>query len=260
MSASLEVKIAADTIFEIAGIPVTNSHIALWVVSLILIFIAWKIKRGAKLIPGKLQLVLEMILSFFLEMLREAIGSEKQARKCLPIILTLFLIIFISNQFLLIPLLSQIIIHIASGETELFRPPTSSYSLTIALAITAIGSAQIMAFAISPWNHLNNFIKIKSILKARNIKDIANALLETFIGLMDIIGEFARTLSLSSRLFGNIVADEIVLLIVSSLTYVIAPVPFMIQGIFVGLIHSFIFPLLVIQFMSHTVKSASGHH
>lgn len=255
-----EIRLPSETVAEISGIAITNSLIATFTVSVILIVLAILIRRKAGIVPSRLQLAFEAVFEFFLQGLTSAFGSEEKARRALPYIMTLFLMLFISNQFGLIPLLSSIVIN---GETNVFRTPTSDINLPLSMALISIISAHLIALSISPLKHIGNFIKIAPLFKARSIGDFANALLEIFLGILDIVGEFAKIISLSARLFGNIFAGDVMVAIISGLavfTQFLVPIPFIVIGIFSSLVHAFVFPMLIMQFAAGTINSVSSQN
>lgn len=244
----------ATPIVMLGDFPITNSVLAAFLITLIIISLVVFIKKGASLVPTRLQLGMEIITSFFLDSLRTAFGSEQRARKYLPLFLSIFIFLVIANQFSVIPLVTSII---ASGG-NLLRVPTSDWSQTITLALIVVVGAHLIALSISPLRHIGNFIKIKSFFKVRSFSDFGNAFLEFFLGLMDIISEFAKVISISARLFGNIFAGEIMVAIIASIavfTQFIVPVPFMILSIFSGFVQAFVFTLLSLQFMTATITS-----
>jgi len=255
-----EISLPAEPIIEIANIPLTNAFLGTLFVSLVLILIGISLKRRASLVPGRGQIIIEMIVEFFLSQLKTAYGSDKMARKHLPYILTLFLFILISNQFSIFPLLSNIIT--AEG-SPVFRTPTSHYSLPITMALLSIGTVNLIAFSSSPLKYIGKFIKIGPILKSRSLGQFGMASVDFFIGLLDIVGECAKIISMSSRLFGNILSGEIMVVVIVSLSFYtqfLAPIPFMILSMASGVIQAFVFTLLALNFMAITLPKAKNDY
>jgi len=86
------------------------------------------------------------------------------------------------------------------------------------------------------------------------------AFLEFFLGLLDIVGEFAKLASLSTRLFGNVFAGSIIVGIIGGITtytQLLVPIPFVILGILSGVVQAFVFAMLAILFISSTLNSVS---
>lgn len=251
------IKISSDAVLQLGPITVTNSMLATFLVTVVLILVAVLLRSRLKLIPGRLQVAVEELVKFFLDKLTVAFDSEEKARKVLPLIFTLFLLILFANQFSIVPLISSLVVD---SNAALVKTPTADFSLPIALALIVVVLANIIALVISPLRHIGNFIKIAPLVKARSLKDFANALLEIFLGLLDIIGELAKVISLAARLFGNVLAGELMVVIITYLaafTHYVIPIPFIFLSIFSGVIHAFVFPLLSIQYLAGSVDGVA---
>jgi len=251
-------KLAPDIIFNWGPVPVSNAMVSAFAVSLILIVFALFVRRKAGVIPSRLQVVVELGIDLFMSKLVMILGSEKEARKYFPLIFTFFLFILVSNQFTLIPFVQTIVLD---GGINLFKTPTSHYSLTIALALIAFLTWNLVPLFISPFKYIGNFIKVGSLTKIRSIREVPMALLDFMLGIMDIISEVARLVSLPTRLFGNLIAGELIIAIISGLlayTKFFVPIPMILLGILSGLVQAFVFALLTLLFLStnvHNVKN-----
>ncbi len=248
----INVSLAAEPIFYIGQFGVTNALLSAIIITFFLLAFAIVARRSMGIVPSRVQVLLELVAEFVLEQLKAAFGSEKRARKFFPVIMTVLLFITIANQFSLVPLIYQITYH---GKTAL-RTATSDLTLTLALAALMIISAQVLAFMASPLTHIGKYIKIGPLLKARSPGAIANGFLELFLGLLDIIGEISKILSMSFRLFGNIFAGEVLVAVIAGLsayTTFILPIPFMAISIFSGFVQALVFMLLSVQFIAGTL-------
>ena len=244
------ISIKASPVFELFGLSITNSMLTLFLVNIILLALAVYIKKGSGLIPSRFQVIMESIFGFFNSSLEPAFGDKETARKFLPLIMTLFLVIFFANQISLLPILMDL--KLGSG-ANLFRVPTSDFSLTIALALVVVVLSHLIALRISPVKHILNMTKIGEVLKVRSVKDLTNLFLELFLGVLDIIGEVAKVVSLSARLFGNVLAGELMVLIITYLgvyTAYFIPIPFIFLSAFSGVVQAIIFPMLTIQYIA----------
>lgn len=253
----LSISIPPRVITFLGSIPITNGVIAAFTTSLLLIIFALIVRRNLGIVPSRLQAAVEQVVEYFDIQLTSAFGSKKEARKFLPLIVTLILFIGLANQLSLLPLLFQITYE---GE-PLMRLSTSDLNQTLSLALVVLGLAHVLAFAFSPLKHLGNFIKIAPLIHARSLRDVGFAFLDLFMGLLDIIGELAKILSLSARLFGNIFAGDVMILVIVSLstyTQFFVPLPFLALSIFSGFVQAFVFSLLSIQFLSGTITSVKG--
>ena len=252
-----EFTLKSENIIEYGSFHVSNSVLASFAVSIIVLLIAFLCTRRAAVVPTRAQLMLEVIVEFFHDMLKTAYGSEKRARKYLSYIVALFLFLLVANQFSALPIVASI----TTDHGPLFRTSTSDWSQTISLALISLGAAHLIALFASPLKHIGSFIKIGSLFKVRSFSDLGNALLEIFLGILDIIGEFAKLLSMSARLFGNIFAGEVLIAVIGGLsiyTSFLVPVPFMALSVFSGLVQAFVFTLLALQFMAATITNVDG--
>ena len=247
------VNLAPNTIFTIGDFAVKNSMLASIFISIVLIILALLIRRGAGVIPTRTQTAFEMVFDFMFEKMEMIFGSRKVAIKFIPLIITIFLFLLVANQFSFIPLVESIVIN----GNDILRTPTSDYSLPIALAVIVLFIAHALALSKSPIRHIGNFIKIAPFFKIKSIRELPMVLMDFAMGLLDIVGEFAKFASISTRLFGNVFAGGVVVLVISSLTVFtryFVPMPFIILGILSGLVQAFVFAMLATIFISSSLK------
>jgi F-type H+-transporting ATPase subunit a len=171
--------------------------------------------RKPKLVPSKLQNVLELIIQFFETLLTELVGKEGQ--KYLPMIATLGLFILACNLLGLVP-----------G----FMSPTSKINVTAGCAL-----------AIFVYYHWQG---IRSQGFFRYLKHFMGPipLLAPLMIPIEVISHFSRPLSLSMRLFGNIFAEELLILIMASILPFLLPLPFMLIAIITAVVQAYVFVLL----------------
>lgn len=249
------IKLAPDVIANVGPFAITNAHMGTFLVSIILIVLALFIRKGAGVKPTKAQVLFELIMAFMWDKVLMAFGDEKSAKKFFPLVFTVFLFLLIANQFALIPLVESIV---TPDGINLFRTPASHYSLPIVLTIFFLILAHLLALLINPIRHIGNFIKLDEIWKIRKLKDVPMALLNIFLGILDIVGEVAKLASLSTRLFGNVFAGGVIILIISGIstyTQFIAPIPFLILGMLAGVVQAFVFAMLATLYVSSTVNA-----
>lgn len=257
-SGSHHLGLKPDVIFNIGPVEITSGHTAFFLISLIIIALGLAISANSRLIPTRAQAALEGIVLWFKERVDMAFEDKKLARKILPLILTLFLAILIANQFMTLPFLGVLM-----GEHFLFRVPTTHWGFTLALGLLVVIISHIIAFTISPRRHFGHFWKLEQLFRIRSLGDVAQWLLDSFLGILEIIDEIAKVISISARLFGNIFAGEIMALVVvgiSTYTSFIVPIPLYVLGIFVGLIQAVVFCLLSIQYLGRMANSVRHHH
>ena len=249
------ISVAPEIVTTVEGFAISNAMISAYAVLLIMVVFMVVLKSRLSLVPGRTQVAMEGLLTFFYDGLVDAYGSEKRAAKHLPLILGLFLFIMIANQFTIIPFVQTIM---TEGGDPFFRNPTAHFSLPIALALIVFGVSHVIAFTTAPIKHIGNFIKIGMFLKVRSVKDFLNALLENFLAILDIIGEVAKVVSLAARLFGNVFAGGVMVAVITGLsayTQFVVPLPFWVLSIFSGFIQALVFAILAMAFISGMAKS-----
>ncbi len=247
------ISLPSAILFTIAGVPITNALLTAFVITALFLIVALVAKRGYGIVPSKFQVVVEAGIEYIWGNVRSAFKTEERARQFFPMLMTIFLFILIANQFSLIPLIFNIVL---SDGVSLFRLPTSDLSMTIAFSLFVVILSNILAFKLAPLGHLGKFINIKGFLKIRKPGDIGMALLDFFFGILDVVSEIAKVLSLSFRLFGNIFAGEVMVLVIASLsawTTYIVPLPFMVLSIFSGVIQALVFVMLSMQYIAITI-------
>lgn len=198
-----------------------------WFVMIVLIVAGTIAARGLTLVPSKMQNFFEIIVSGIEEFMVEITGEE--GRWLFPLAATIFLYIFVSNVIGIVP--------------GLF-PPTADINTPLSVALI------VFVFT--------HFIGVKY----HGIKYVKHFMgpvwwLAPLIGLIEIIGHLARVLSLTFRLFGNMMGHEIVLGILFTLAGMfLAPLPIMGLGIFVAFVQAFVFFLLTIIYFSGSMEHA----
>lgn len=251
-----EIHVAPPIIAQVGPVGVTNAMFTAFVISGLMMLFALVMNRKVKLIPGRAQMVIEMVMDFFLKKLEMTLGCEKKARRLMPFIVTVFIFLFLCNQFMLLPMVGSVLL----GDQWLFKTPTAHYSLPIALVVMGLGFAHIAAFIMHPIRHLSNYFKFQVFFKMKSLKELPMAMIEFFLGLMDIIGELSKFVSVSTRLFGNMLAGELIIIIISGLLFItqfIFPIPFLILGILSGLVQAFVFAMLLTLFMGSTFNGVA---
>ena len=249
-----EINIPADTLWQIGPVNISNSVFTMWVVMAVLIVVAYFIRRNSGIRPSKPQVLFESILTYMLDKTTQAFGSEEKARKYFPLLFTIFIFLLIANQLTLVPFVDSLM----AGDVHLFRLPASHYSLPIVFALLCLFIAHAVAIAQSPLRYIGNYFKFHLFFKIKSIKDLGMVFIEFFLGLMDIIGEFAKLISVATRLFGNLFAGGVIASIISGLsiyTAFIIPMPFVLLGILSGVVQAFVFTILLTIYMGGITNS-----
>jgi F-type H+-transporting ATPase subunit a len=244
-----DITLPARYLFSLGPVPITDGFLGAVLVSITIIGFAILSARKFSIVPSRVQMILELVADYILEQLENAFRSKERARAFFPFFMTMIIFLLVANQFTLVPF----VFEITHGGLDVFRQPTSDFAQPVALSILIFVISQWMAIKISPLNHLQNFIVIKPFLKARSPMEFFTAGVEAFVGILNIIGEFAKVVSLAARLFGNMFAGNVmvgVIIGLSAYTQFLVPLPFIVLSVFSGLVQAFVFMLLSIQFIA----------
>ncbi len=236
-----EISLKAQEIFNIGSFSVTNSFFLTLVVCVILICFAVLVNRKIKMVPGKLQGVTEMGMESLLGLMESTLGSKDKAEKYLPLVATIFIFILTSNLLGIFPGVGSLVVESGHSEAPLFRSPAADLNFTLAFAVISVIVTNIIGMAsVGVFKHLGKFFNFKGPI-------------DFFIGILELISELAKIISLSFRLFGNVFAGEVLLTIISFLAPYFIPLPFLFLEIFVGMIQAFIFAMITLVSISlHT--------
>ncbi|OGZ95070.1 MAG: ATP synthase F0 subunit A [Candidatus Sungbacteria bacterium RIFCSPLOWO2_01_FULL_47_32] len=241
----LEISIGAEKIFEVAGFPVTNTLLTSWLVVAFFIIVSQLIVRKVQLIPAGIQNVSEFVVEGVLGLMGGVLGSRSIAEKYFPLIATIFLFIIISNWFGILPGFGSIGFHEMREGHEvfvpMFRSVASDLNVTMALAIVSVFSIQFSGIvAIGFAKHMHKYFTLKNPVQSA-------------VGLLEFISEIAKMISFSFRLFGNVFAGEVLLIITGFLVPYFIPVPFLFLEIFVGFIQALVFAMLTVVFLGMAI-------
>ena len=253
----MDIVLPASVMFTIAGIPVTDGLLGAVLVTVTILLFTIAAARKFAIVPTRMQVLFEMIANYIMSQLEAAFRSKERARTFFPFFMTMLIFLVIANQFMLVPFVFEVTYQGA----DFFRQPTSDLAQPLALSILIFIMSHVMALKISPLNHLGNFIAIKPLFKARSGMEFFQAGVDIFIGLLNIVGEFAKVVSLAARLFGNIFAGNVMVAVIiglSAYTQFIVPLPFIVLSVFSGFVQAFVFMLLSIQFIALAIGGAGG--
>jgi F-type H+-transporting ATPase subunit a len=248
--------LAPEVIFHIGGFPVTNTMVNVWLAIVVFFIIGLMLRKRLAVKPGKMQNFMEYFLEIMLGYFDQVTGDRKKTMRFLPIVGSVFFFILFSNWLGLLPGTGSITI----GHNMLLRPANTDLNLTVAMAlVSVIGSHLFGLFTVGVFTHLNKFVQIGTLIKSLTKGPIAifTALIEMVVGVIEMISEVAKVLSLSLRLFGNIFAGEVLISVLSSLVGIIVPTPFMLLELLVGLIQAGVFTMLTLVYL--TVMTTAPH-
>lgn len=265
------VPLAAEPIAHIGSFAITNAMVNAWIAVIFFASIGLVLRRKKALIPRGIQNAAEAILEFIVDYIQKVTGDRARALRFLPIVGSLFLFILVSNWMGLIPGTGTWgIWQEHEGAVQLIpflRPVGSDLNMTLAMAVLAVVGSHIFGIVtIGFFKHVGKYIQIASLVKSikKGPIGIFTALVEFVIGLIEIISEVAKMLSLSLRLFGNVFAGEVLLTVIAGLLAYGAPLPFMFLELIVGIVQATVFSMLTLVYLTVATEPPHGeeeaHH
>lgn len=264
----------AEPILHTKNLNITNALLTSWFAVLIIVAIAFLLRSKLKEVPGKIQSVFEMMIEGALSLCDQVTGDRNLSKKIFPFSISVFFFILINNWLGIMPLGGFGLVE--NGEHGLtfipfLRGSTADLNTTLALSIIAVIGANLFGvFSIGIWKTFNKYVNLKVFGDAfkRFTKDptvIIVAPITFFVGLIEIVGEFAKIASLSFRLFGNVFAGEVLLVSIAALMAFFVPIPFLFLEILVGMVQALIFSILLTVYFTigaadHDEDHEEGHH
>jgi F-type H+-transporting ATPase subunit a len=245
-----------EVVTHIGGINVTNTMINAMLGTIIFLVVGILIKKTLALRPSGIQNFFEYLLEILMDYFDQVTGDRKKTLLFLPIVGSVFFFILLSNWLGLLPGTGSI----TWKHAMILRPANTDLNLTAAMAIVAVLSSHFFGLiTVGVFTHLNKFIQIGTFIKSLKKGPIAifTAIIELGVGLIEVVSELAKVLSLSLRLFGNIFAGEVLISVISALVGFLVPTPFMLLELLVGLIQASVFAMLTLVYL--TVATAEPH-
>src|SRR3989338_11188158 len=233
------ITLAAEKLFSIGPIPVTNSILTTWIVTMLLIAFAYFATRKISPVPNFLQNIAESMVEALADLVASVAGDK--TKFFLPIVASFFFFILLGNYLGLFPGVCTIGFHeIVNGKEvfiPFFRSINSDLNTTVALALVSVIATHYLSVKyLGLGGYLGKFLSLNPIF--------------LFVGFLEIIGEATKILSLSFRLFGNIFAGEVLLTTASTRLFAfIIPIPFYFLEMLVGFVQALIFAMLTLVFM-----------
>ncbi len=255
-------ELPAEVVFHIFGFPITNSVIAAWITIIFLVGFSYAVTRRIKLIPGRLQAAFEFLLGWLYN-LCTSVAGEKDGRKFFPIVATIFLFVGFNAWLALLPGYGSIMVHTGEGEVHLLRPANTDINMPLALALVSFIFVEYSGLRRLGAGYMKKFINISDFkhgmgqvfrgnIKSGSLGLFAGAI-NIFTGFLEGFTEFIRIVSLTFRLFGNMTAGEILLLVAAFLIPWLFAVPFYGLELLIGFIQALIFAGLTLIFVTIAV-------
>jgi len=244
---SLHISISAEPIFNLGKFEFTNSMLVSALVTVFLSTIAYKFSKTFKnKHQSNLNIFIQTILESFYEFVQTI--APHHAGKFFPLIASIFLFVMFGSWAGLLPGFETIgLTRIINGHetyVPLFRGATADLNITLGLAIFAVTSVQFYGYKMLGMKYFKKFFNFTNPINL-------------FVGFLELISEFAKIMSFSFRLFGNIFAGEVLLAVIAFLVPIFASLPFIGLELFVGFIQALVFATLTLVFTNIAV---SEHH
>ncbi|MBI4299917.1 MAG: F0F1 ATP synthase subunit A [Chloroflexi bacterium] len=318
---SPEILLPAEKVAEpFKGFRLTNTVLATWLTMSVLALLSWGATRNLKLVPGRLQNLLEMAVEALWNFV-ESVAGRHNGRRFFPLIATIFLFIVISAWLALLPGFATIggvksadeVVHevkveaqkdnktpnlesakmlvfngtgaavvipprgskedkeITAAEYEKHGAPAGKTAGSLVPFLrsantdlnTTLAMALIAMFMVEFWGirtagffkYARRFVNVRQLMRG----NIMWGLIDAFVGALEGVGEIARVISFTFRLFGNMFAGEILLLVIVSLLPFVVVLPFVALEIFVGFVQALVFAGLTLVFATMAVASHGDH-
>lgn len=234
----IKVLLAPEQLGTFFGVPITNTLLMSWVVIIVLTVIAVLIGRRLKLTPSRFQTLFEWLVEFVYDYIAETLESRELARRFFPFLTTIFLFIFTANIIEFTPGIGSIGIFHGEEFAPLLRSLNTDLNVTLALAIISFVVIEITGVVVIGLSKYGGkFVNFR------------HGFIGFFVGIVEFFSELARVIAFSFRLFGNIFAGEVLILVVTHFIPFVGPVPVMMFELFVGFVQAAIFALLTLFFI-----------
>lgn len=240
------VPLAGEPIFRLGFLTITNSLIGTLFADAVIIGICVLASKKIKEIPGKFQSALEMIIEIYYNLIESI--SPKKVGVIFPFAMTFFIFILIANWSGLLPGVGTIgVFEEHEGHRVLvpiLRAATSDINTTLGLALVSAIATHFLSIKFTGLkDYFSRYVSLNPI--------------NLFVGLLEVVSEITKVISLSFRLYGNIFAGEVVLITVAGIFAFLFPLPFLILEIIVGAVQALVFSMLTMAFM---VILTTPHH
>jgi len=248
MHSGIAVVLKAEQLGSVFGFPITNSLIMAWVVMALLIGFAYFFGRSLRTIPGKLQTGIEWAFEGALAYMAEVLESEKLARRFFPLVASIFIFVAAINEIEFFPGVGSLGLWHASEFLPILRAPTTDLNFTLALAMISFFTIEVTGLAmLGFFKYAGKYVNLKS--------PVGFA-----VGLIELVSNLGRLVSFSFRLFGNIFAGEVMVLVAAYFLPFVLPAPLMGFEMFIGLIQALVFAMLTLFFIKLAIIEPHEAH
>jgi F-type H+-transporting ATPase subunit a len=221
---------------------ISNTILTMWLVMAIVLIGAIAMARKPRMVPGRAQNAIETVYEFLRDF---GIGiAGPPAAPYIPIFVAAFLLVLFDNWIGLIP---------PVGKIDLLRAPSSDVNITIGMALISFLIFHVEGFrALGVGGYLGKFFPFYEFRKG-----VGAGVIALFVGLIELMLEFVKPVTLSMRLFGNIYGGEVALGVITTLTVFLIPIGLIGLELMLNAIQALIFSVLTLIFITLAVES---HH
>jgi F-type H+-transporting ATPase subunit a len=242
-----EIALAPEVITHVGSFKITNTILATALTDAILLSFVFSVRKNLGLVPSKLQTIAEGAVSYFYDTTQQIAGKFTDV--IFPWFASFFIFIFALNIVGLLPGVGSVGFFEHHDGHEVFIPllraATSDFNTTFALAVISLGATHYYAIKFNGFvGYITKFLSVNPIY--------------LFVGILELVSELTKVVSLSFRLFGNIYAGEVVIHTISSLFAFVAPIPFLLLESIVALVQALVFSMLTMVFMTILIKPHGG--
>jgi F-type H+-transporting ATPase subunit a len=246
----------APALFHIFGLPITNTIIAGWITVVFLCLVSWLITRRMKLVPGRLQAAFEFVVGWVYDLCRNTAGEEN-GRKFFPVVATIFLFVAFNAWLSLVPGYGSILF----GNHELIRGANTDINTPLAMALISFVFVAYFGLRLLGIKWIGQYVNFGPLFRAigRIFKGkfdfmaIFSGVVDAFVGGLELLSRFITIISFTFRLFGNMTAGEILLLVSAYLIPWVLAVPFYGLELLIGFVQGLIFAGLTLVFVTMAV-------
>jgi F-type H+-transporting ATPase subunit a len=248
----MNISIAAEPLFTLGGVSITNSLMIGALVSVLLMIILTSLVRKRQAVPGRVQAAVEVTFEALVDLIESVTHDKAQARKFFPLVATIFLFVLFSNWAGLLPGVGTVGLNAEHhGEATIIpflRSTSADLNFTLALSLIVVFVVQFAGIAALGVRKYGAKFFISPFHKPYGIG--------TLVGILELISEIGKTISFTFRLFGNVFAGEVLLTVMLHLVPYALPVPFLMMEVFVGLIQALVFAMLTLVFLKMATVEA----
>lgn len=249
MHEGISVELTAEPIGSLLGLPITNSLLMTWAVAALLLTLCWLLRRRLALVPGKVQAGVESAFMFALDYMAEVLGSEELAKRFFPLIATIFIFVATANVLEFIPGVGSVGVSHGSEFFPLLRAPAADLNFTLALAAISFFVIEITGIVTLGFiRHMSRYVNVHG------------GAVGFAVGLIELMSNFGRLISFSFRLFGNIFAGEVMILVAGYFLPYVLPAPLMAFEMFIGLVQALVFAMLTLFFIKLAIMDPHASH